>query len=231
MTDKPIKTRPKKMALKNISLAKIDVQHGHFVGYLIGPEHGEFYDSEDDDEDDEELDSNDRDEEKKDVVAELGITSKIGPGQSKGPPLPFGQKGVTSNLQNFPLVKKAGGDGRRNSVAMSQSGVSNSSKRTSRSKYGGSRYGGGTESKELQPYLSMVNRVQAILKEVDKSLSKKTERISNPTKNYMKENENKEDEDKVNSDNDSVPDTSEDYMGRIIIEYLQSLGKCSSAIT
>jgi hypothetical protein len=61
-----------------------------------------------------------------------------------------------------------------------------------------------------------------------KILAKRLTEYQTQANNYNKENENQEDEDKVNSDNDSVPDTSEDYMGRIIIDYLQSIGKCVS---
>jgi hypothetical protein len=220
MTDKPNKTRPKKIPLKNSAIAKIDVQHGHFVGYLIGSETNNFDDSEDYGDSDNEY--NDNDEEKKDLVLDLGPNLLSGAGQGKGPGLLMGNK-LLKNTQKQHFVQKAAPDTRRNSVAGgSVSGRSNgTSRRSSRS-----RYGGGIEQKALQPYFNMVNKVQDILKAVDKSLRKKTDRISNPSKDFTKETENQEDEERNDSDNDSIPDTSEDYMGRIVIEYLQALGKC-----
>jgi hypothetical protein len=126
-----------------------------------------------------------------------------------------------NNLSKNP--QKAAPDSRRNSVAaLSQSGRSNGTSRRSDK----SRYGEGIEQKALQPFFSMVNSVQDIIKIVDKSLTAKTDKISNPSKDFTTETESQEDEERNDFDNDSIPDTSEDYMGRIVIEYLQTLGKC-----
>jgi hypothetical protein len=86
MTDKPNKTRPKKIPLKNILITKIDVQHGHFVGYLIGSDSDDVEDSEDcDDSGDSYNESYDIDEVKKDQVRDLEPKLPSGPGQGKRP--------------------------------------------------------------------------------------------------------------------------------------------------
>lgn len=198
LSSKDRRSRPKKLPVKNIEVMRIDVQHGHFIGYAVDNDIKS-------DLDDEEEEMSECSEEAGDTVHNL---ETVVPGS-----------GATKVAAPIGAMSK----GRRSSDAKSV--MSYKSKTSSRSRRSDMK--GNMEFKQLSIFYNMIDDVQERLKRIDAKLRKKTNRITNYNVEYKpevgveNENDEKKQEDALNdrddSDHENVPETNEDYAGRLVL--------------